>query len=58
MSRIAGSLIASLALAATAASAQDGAPLPVPASQAQGNFDFEGWDAYLGGSDSSQFSSL
>ncbi len=58
MSRIASSLIASLALTATVASAQDGAPLPVPASQAQGNFDFVGWDAYLGGSDSSQFSSL
>jgi quinoprotein glucose dehydrogenase len=42
----------------TAAWAQDGAPLPVPASAAKGQFDFKGWDAYLGGSDSSQFSSL
>lgn len=49
---------ASLALAAVGASAQDGAPLPVPASAAKGQFDFKGWDAYLGGSDSSQFSAL
>lgn len=27
-------------------------------AQAKGNFDFVGWDAYLGGSDSSQFSAL
>ena len=47
-----------LLLAATGAAAQDGAPLPVPASAAKGQFDFAGWDAYLGGSDSSQFSSL
>jgi quinoprotein glucose dehydrogenase len=32
---------------------------PVPnAALAKGNFDFVGWDAYLGGSDSSQFSAL
>jgi len=37
---------------------QDGAPLPVPASAAKGQFDFKSWDAYLGGADSSQFSSL
>lgn len=54
---LAGPLAAVLALTAPA-SAQDGAPLPVPASAAQGNFDYRGWDAYLGGSDSSQFSAL
>jgi len=49
---------ATLAFASAAAMAQSGAPLPVPASAAQGKFDYKGWDAYLGGSDSSQFSSL
>jgi len=39
-------------------SAREGAPLPVSPSKAKGQFDFKTWDAYLGGADSSQFSSL
>src|SRR5437868_9049408 len=43
---------AACGLALTPAAAQTARPA------ANGNFDFVGWDAYLGGSDSSQFSAL
>ncbi|MBT2134440.1 pyrroloquinoline quinone-dependent dehydrogenase [Croceibacterium sp. LX-88] len=47
-------LISALPLAATAASAQAQSPTALP----KADFDYAGWDAYLGGSDSSQYSSL
>lgn len=53
-------LPASLALMSAACATMPGAgtaSTTPPAGQA-GNFDFVGWDAYLGGSDSSQYSSL
>ena len=51
---------ASLALVSAAcATAQTTTVAPTPGQpQARGQFDFKGWDSYLGGSDSSQFSSL
>ncbi len=60
--RLARPLIpASLALLA-AACAYDPDPQPLAsasdAALPKGQFDYKGWDAYLGGSDSSQFSSL
>ena len=59
--RIARPLIpATLALlsAACATTATEDGPASASAAQAKGDFDFVGWDAYLGGSDSSQFSAL
>jgi glucose dehydrogenase len=61
LGRLARPLIpATLALALANGAAAQPAPAPAraPAAQPTGQFDFEGWDAYLGGSDSSQFSSL
>jgi quinoprotein glucose dehydrogenase len=60
---LAGSLAA---LAAACTTTGDGASTgpartsmaAAPRASQVGNFDFRGWDAYLGGSDSSQFSSL
>ncbi|MEO6151783.1 MAG: PQQ-binding-like beta-propeller repeat protein [Croceibacterium sp.] len=46
-----------LAAAAAVMLSGSGAAQVNPAA-AKGNFDFTGWDAYLGGSDSSQYSSL
>ncbi|HET7924833.1 MAG TPA: PQQ-binding-like beta-propeller repeat protein, partial [Rhodanobacteraceae bacterium] len=45
------------ALAACSPSSEDAVGTETAAAPA-GNFDFEGWDQYLGGADSSQFSSL
>lgn len=61
--RLASPLIpAALALfsSACATAQSDAAPASAASAAAQpsGQFDFAGWDAYLGGSDSSQFSSL
>ena len=49
-----------LVSAACATAQSDVAPASASAATAApaGNFDFRGWDAYLGGSDSSQYSSL
>jgi quinoprotein glucose dehydrogenase len=44
-------------LAACSPSSEEGAGVDAAAVPA-GNFDFEGWDAYLGGADYSQYSSL
>src|SRR5688572_16660055 len=50
---------AALLLAVSACSpSTEEAATPAAASPAAGNFDFEGWDQYLGGADSSQYSSL
>ncbi len=45
-------------LSAACATAQDAAPVTAGAALPQENFDYTGWDAYLGGSESSQFSAL
>ncbi|MEO6040338.1 MAG: PQQ-binding-like beta-propeller repeat protein, partial [Croceibacterium sp.] len=52
---MAGALVAVATLAITPGSAQTSRPAP---RAANGNFDFIGWDSYLGGSDSSQYSAL
>ena len=44
-------------LAACSPSSEEGASVDAAAAP-PGNFDFEGWDQYLGGADSSQYSSL
>jgi quinoprotein glucose dehydrogenase len=46
------------ACATTAPEAASSTPAPAAAVATPGHFDFTGWDAYLGGSDSSQFSGL
>jgi glucose dehydrogenase len=46
-------------LAACSPSSEEGTAADASAAAApSGNFDFEGWDSYLGGADSSQYSSL
>ncbi len=45
---------AALALGPASVAAQDASP----ATEARGDFDYESWDQYLGGGDSSQYSSL
>jgi quinoprotein glucose dehydrogenase len=54
----AGVAAAALALAACAPPSDDAATASADAASASGNFDFAGWDQYLGGADSSQYSSL
>jgi quinoprotein glucose dehydrogenase len=51
----AAAILIATALAACSPSTEEA---PGTAAVAPGNFDFEGWDQYLGGADSSQYSSL
>ena len=55
---VAGSELALPALLAAAVCLTACSRAPEPETQTYGAFDFAGWDAYLGGSDSSQFTSL
>ncbi|BBC73895.1 pyrroloquinoline quinone-dependent dehydrogenase [Altererythrobacter sp. B11] len=56
--RLARPLIPAGALLLAAGCASAPAGVASTAAAPQGNFDFTGWDGYLGGSDSSQYSSL
>ncbi len=53
----AAAVLLAAGLAACSPSSDEGARVNAAAAP-PGNFDFEGWDAYLGGADSSQYSSL
>jgi len=56
---LAGSLLpAALALLAAAPATAQSGTTPPAAALPRENFDYTGWDAYLGGSESSQYSSL
>ena len=50
-------VLLAVGLAACSPSSEDSASVDAAATPS-GKFDFEGWDAYLGGADSSQYSSL
>ena len=45
-------------LSACSPATEESASTVAAAANPAGNFDFEGWDQYLGGADSSQYSSL
>jgi quinoprotein glucose dehydrogenase len=51
-------LLVAAAVAGCSPSAEDSAAPATAGAAPAGNFDFESWDQYLGGADSSQFSSL
>lgn len=54
----AAAIVLGVLLAACSRAPEDDAAPPTAASAPTGAFDFEGWDQYLGGTDSSQYSSL